>query len=358
MNFLPDEEILLIKELIRLTFHSFKHSKNLKKIPKKTIQKVLYKLNKQLPDGHTTKNIIPFYWYLAGPYSEKIDEVISIMKQDQDIINENNGIFELYQFNSAHSYKRFMDNNLFDLQETRQKISNIVDDMTGFNNLQLVRDVYDESPLMFYPTYKSQFLVYFESFCNYFLEQNDLKNHFTEEEILESLTKSKLSLPSDNLFIIFNQHFQRFTELITVVLTYEKKTSSEFLTVLEPSKNISNDIWQTFAYGARILEHDDFYDNRINDWKQKFDSQISILEISLNSTSKFIFETLQISNQIDAEKYNEDKLFREKLAKSLGLEKIPDYDPASFERLTGIIATKIKIKDFDSVEVVREIRDE
>jgi hypothetical protein len=53
----------------------------------------------------------------------------------------------------------------------------------------------------------------------------------------------------------------------------------------------------------------------------------------------------------------EDKDFRQKLARSLGMNKIPDSDPKSFDRLIGMISAKIKTKNFDSVELVRKVRE-
>jgi len=51
-----------------------------------------------------------------------------------------------------------------------------------------------------------------------------------------------------------------------------------------------------------------------------------------------------------------DDYFRQKLAKSIGLNTVPKLDPKAFERLTGIISSKIKTKDFDSVELVKAVR--
>jgi len=51
-----------------------------------------------------------------------------------------------------------------------------------------------------------------------------------------------------------------------------------------------------------------------------------------------------------------DEYFREKLAKSIGLAKAPKLDPKSFERLSGIISSKIKTKEFDSVDLVKSVR--
>lgn len=53
--------------------------------------------------------------------------------------------------------------------------------------------------------------------------------------------------------------------------------------------------------------------------------------------------------------FNDDE-FRKKLAESIGLKEVPSLDPESFERIKGILDKKIETEDFDSVELVKEVR--
>ena len=50
-----------------------------------------------------------------------------------------------------------------------------------------------------------------------------------------------------------------------------------------------------------------------------------------------------------------DEDFREKLALSIGLKRVPDLDPSSFDRIQGILSEHID-SDFDAEEMVREVR--
>ncbi len=351
---ISNNDIIILKELIAKVFRSYNLNKNHNKISKKTIQKILYKVNRKLPIQSELKNTIPYYWYLAGPYSERVDQVIQIMKSEQILIPDN-GIYELYKFNSDLLHKRFTDNINSDLHNAREIISQEINEMTGFGNLHLVKELYDDAPLLFYPSYKTQFLVYFESFCNYFLEENNTsKNLFGEHELLESLQKTKISLSNHSIFDSFNKLYQNFIVIVTHVLSYNKKTNSDFISVLPSLKNIANKIWTTYAYGARIVEHDKFYDSRIPKWENMFLEQITQLEDNMKKTQAMIVDTLQITIEKISE--IEDHEFKLHLAKSVGFDTIPDYDSKAFERLTGVIASKINTEDFDAVELVRETR--
>jgi hypothetical protein len=359
MNYqLTDDELLILKELIRKIFEGFSENKNVAKVSKKTVQKILYKLNKKLSNDSPIKNAVPFYWFLAGPYSEKVDSAITVMKYEKVLVPDD-GIYEMYVFNPHLIHSRFLDHN-DSFQEARKIISEEVSQMKGFSNLQMVRDIYDDSPLLFYPTYKSRFLVYFESFCNYYLEQNDnLQNLFSENDILESLGKARLSLPSDPIFKKFNLVYQDFVTIVSKVLNYNRKNDSEFLTVLQTLETLANKIWYVFAYGARILEHDQFYESKVQTWNGMFTDQLLQLEDAIAKTSFLVSEVLQINivTKQEESKCTEDKVFKKKLAKLLGFDRIPEYDEDAFSRLTGIIQSRIKTKDFDSVGLVREARE-
>ena len=62
-----------------------------------------------------------------------------------------------------------------------------------------------------------------------------------------------------------------------------------------------------------------------------------------------------ITRQTVEYQYNDEDV-REKLAKSAGLNRIPEIDARSFDRLSGILGDKLGPGDIDSVELVRSIR--
>ena len=51
-----------------------------------------------------------------------------------------------------------------------------------------------------------------------------------------------------------------------------------------------------------------------------------------------------------------DDYFREKLVRFIGLEKVPDLDYESFNRIKGILSEHIDAENFDAEKAVREVR--
>ena len=67
-------------------------------------------------------------------------------------------------------------------------------------------------------------------------------------------------------------------------------------------------------------------------------------------------EMIQVSPPADQHVFG-DMEFRKQLAKSIGLDEVPDLDPRSFDRIRGLWSKQMGTEGFDAVEAVREVRD-
>lgn len=354
MQEIQQKEIPIVKELVRIVVTYFDSRKGQNKISKKTIQKILYRARNALPEDSAIRSAIPFYWYLNGPYCEDIDHAIATMKKE-GVLLAADGKYELYSLNPDYKRERFVDHGDFQLEDIRKRIADEVGNMRGFSNLQLVKEIYDESPILFYPSYKDMFFKYFESFCNCYL-QHDEKKRFVEKDILNYLEMAFVSLPPEPLFNDFKITFLKFKQATELVVNYKRKDDPEYIAILEKLKELAGDVWKTFAHGARILKHDPPYEDRISQWNEMFESKTSALASAANEISKIIHDTLEPPRARTTGQSSEDKKFKIQLAKSIGLDSLPEYDPEAFDRLSCIIASKIGTEGFDSVEEIKEIR--
>ncbi|MCY4490295.1 MAG: hypothetical protein OXC46_02395, partial [Thaumarchaeota archaeon] len=299
---LQEYDISVIKEMIRLIFDNFRTKKSQHKIPKKTIHKILFNVGKSLPEDNPVKSTIPFYWYLDGPFSETIDHTIRQMKKEK-IILLNDGKYELYTYNTNLQHKRFFDHQENNFDKIRNVISSNVSGIGGFSNLYLVRDVYDDSPILFYPNYKAQFLTHFESYCKY-RTTNNLDNHITEESLILELGRSVLSIPLTPTFSDFKILFLKFEDVIKKTFEYKNKKNSKYAIALKNLNGYSKEIWVTFAHGARILKHDSYYQDQIAKWEYEFLRKTETLNESMFTTIEIVEKNLEI--QINSD-YTQDK---------------------------------------------------
>ena len=343
--------------MIRIIFHNFKTKKSQHKLPKKTLQKILFKLNKSLPENDSVKNAIPFYWFLEGPYSEVIDQTICMMKDKQILLNADDR-YELYKYNSDLQDRRFINHQEYDFEKIRKAIYDIVNNTSKFSNLLLVKEGYAESPILFYPSYKTDFLSHFESYCDHYIRNTTSYSIFTEPVLLSELKQSIFAIPPNPIFTDFKILFLKFVQTVEKTFEFKNKKDPRYTIVLESLKSLSREIWNTFAYGARILEHDEYYLDKIPDWENMFSDKIRILDSAITTVIQITETNLGIKLNVGGldDKCPEDQEFRMHLARSIGLDNLPEYDPDSFDRLTGIISNRIKCDEFDPVEIIRDIR--
>jgi len=346
-------DIVLIKELIRLVFSTFNNLKNQSKLPKKTIQKILYRVKQQLPDDNPIKEQLAFYWFQAGPYSEIIDEGIRQMKNENHLIRIDNE-FELYQLSLEMQNKRYISPHPPELQQAREIIQREVEPMLRFSNLFLVKEIYEDAPIQFYQDYKSRFLIHFESYCDHHNYESTVSENKNKEDLKQLLINAKNTLSTDVIFSKFNLIYSEFDSLITTILDSKINNQNDFLAIINNARYVSNEVWRVFAFGARILYHDKYYIPKLSLWKTKFEEQTHLLE---KCVLDFKTAVKKLGIIIKQQNMNfDDLVIRMRLAKSIGLDEIPKKDPEAFDRLTGIIATKINRKNFDSVELIKEVR--
>ena len=77
---------------------------------------------------------------------------------------------------------------------------------------------------------------------------------------------------------------------------------------------------------------------------------------SLSQSGPEAQEIIQVSPPAEQHVFG-DMEFRKQLAKSIGLDEVPDLDPRSFDRIRGLWAKQMGTESFDAVEAVREVRD-
>ena len=231
--------------------------------------------------------------------------------------------------------------------------------MNGSSEDDLVCGIYDGVPILFYPTYKDMFLIHFEAYCKHH-STNIANNPINKDTLILELEHAGLSIPLIPIFSDFKMSFLKFEHILKKTLQYKNKKNPKYTIVLKNLKKLAENIWITFAYGVRIMKHVPFYQGCVPDWEHEFSLKIKTLNESMLTAIGIVEKNLeiQINSDYTQDKSPEDMIFRAKLAKSIGMDDLPEYDPHAFDRITGIAATQINDTEFDSVEAVRDIRND
>ncbi len=248
---------LQIKEMIRVCTRAYFDKWDFP-VSKTNLVKFLYKATREVSQDNPLKNCIPFYWYIHGPYSPPLLDIIEQLSKDGVLKHNGKGYLANYT-------------RLCDHDEHFDKVYNKLRDIIC-NSTSVIEELYqDMAPCRFYISFKSRFTGMLH---NYFYDQNTRIKYKDLEDVLHQTVGE---LPMDSLFSLF---LDAHLDFIRIVVKLAKLDLTE-----KAKKNIeqiSKEVFETFAKGVRILEHDSYFDSEIEKWKIEFVDSFSELEKNID----------------------------------------------------------------------------
>jgi len=264
-----------IKELIRYTADAyFKYRQY--PISITTLQKILYKYKKEIPQNDSLHKHLQFYWYEQGPFSELISKYKDELLQDGILHPKNQGFVTQTPrlFNHA---SELHDGNL-PFTEIRDDLLDIIREDTSVNSATIMEDVYSEdAPYEFYITFKNKFRA---SLHNYSFDQSTPIKY---EQLLSLLHESIGGLPDVPMFSNFKFAFMDFIELIDALeKNHHLKEHGNLI------YDVSYEIFKTFAKGVRIIHHDVYYNDKMESWEKSFLEEQKKIEFKIIELYDFV----------------------------------------------------------------------
>ena len=217
------------------------------------MQKLIFKIKMELGENHELYPLLPFYWYIKGPYSE-----VATSSYEK----------KLPQINAS---KRTI---LKDFPEIKDISDNILEKREYFVN-EIDKDIYRQyAPFEFMYLYKYKI---------YNVAKAGDEVDFDVKNFIRTMANCEGSLPIDENFFDFNNAFGRlFTDLdlIRRAGNFEK-----YWDMLKPPITLT---WKTFAKLVRIYYRDDFYSNNVKVWNNEYKTSLGKLWQSLEKTRSYI----------------------------------------------------------------------
>jgi hypothetical protein len=111
--------------------------------------------------------------------------------------------------------------------------------------------------------------------------------HYSPEEIAGRLSLAESYLPLDKQFNDFNFLYSHYMTLgkqyLDAVSDESKLGASLFLRLTE-------EMWQLFCHQLRIIEHDPYYDQKLDDWNIEYDHHRETFISALREFEAFLDE--------------------------------------------------------------------
>lgn len=229
------------------------------------LQKMIFKIKKELGCNHLLYKQLPFYWAEEGPFSSVVAQIFSRLKSDNCYPFSTNSFFL-----NNESYASFSSNKniIEEFPEIEKEIHKILSNTNSFFNKFDEEIFIDYAP---YPIMHPFKYILFDMAKN----ENSLYSMTPENYLnvfyncLSGMNYRKID---DEFLVLFSRLFSRL-ELIND----ENKFGDCWQCVRIPME-LS---WRTFARGISIDFHDDFYNNIIPTWEQDYNEKIKRLTKSI-----------------------------------------------------------------------------
>jgi len=274
-----------------------------------TIHKILFKLKKELPKNEYIQEILPYYWYFHGPYCEVISQSIEKLKSDKSLIKKDDVLFLNYEKVRKEDY------DLDD--EPAKKVKSILKHFNPANSSPFIEKIYKSyAPWPFIPAFKIDFLKALVGYESNLSSGKNSLDYYSESSVLrDALFECETELLPHALFDKFNTLFSSFVTDALRVFKYVKEVdnnvslSNKILNLNKVSNMAEFSVWNTFAYGIRIIEHDEPYAGEERKWKNEYAKRLSALSPQIR-----IFSADILSNVRGTLSYSFDDKSREFLS--------------------------------------------
>lgn len=257
-----------VMEMIRLLL---KYSGNAQTMT--GVQKMLYELRRRLPENSPVRERLPYYWFKAGAFSERVREGMAELEKCQVVSTEDRGRYKLIRLSPDPG--RLVDHDDA-IMEAREMMQQIVREARPVGVHQEMRAQYErDAPTRFYPKFKLGFMAWLEEHLKR-IERGDVDSN-RAERLSRSLIDATTSLPILPLFDRFKGAYFDFEGACNRVLEQPDQRGRKYAELVAEAKDTSVLVWNTFAYGARIMEHDGAYESCVPGWQARFEEEVAKL---------------------------------------------------------------------------------
>ena len=230
------------------------------------IQKIIFKIKMELGSNNSLFDNLPFYWFEEGPISEVVSKQFSVLKKNNCTQYSRNTVFL-----DDKSYNDFSKGNI--LTDEFPIIKTVTDRI--FKNPNYFFNKFDEDIYLDYAPFN--FMHPFKHVLYDTSRDDELFYSLEPDNYLNVFYDCLSHLPYDELLVDFSISFSRLFSRLEFI-NGENEFFNNWAYIIPPVQFS----WLTFVRWVRIYNHDDFYTDKLDFWKNDLENYIEIFNNSVN----------------------------------------------------------------------------
>lgn len=252
--------------LLELLSHVFESDEEIDGLVYLDIQKIFYHLRERLDEDNAVKELLPYYWYIDGTVSDTVQEAVNHGLESGALDSEptaRTGAGEWYE--PSDEYEPSIEGfDSDDLETAKQEVERTLEeDYDVFSSHEeKIEEIYEDAPYDFQRYFKLNILFAVEQFAD------GRPLYLGTENLASGISTAEAYLPIVPEFEEFNTIFSRY---VNTAKRYLDTVNTENRVLADRFKQLTEGIWRLYCQQLRLLEHDPFYDSKVEEWEAKYE---------------------------------------------------------------------------------------
>lgn len=244
------------------------------------IQKIFFYLRERLDEDNELREELNYYWYVDGPNSDDVQAVVDHGKKKGVLSAEPTHRTGQGEWISLENATTLPDEESYpdDLQEAIDAVEKVVEeDYDIFTDKgSKIDPIYERAPYEFQRYFKFDLRPEIQKFAE------GKAWAYGPDELQGIITTGEAYLPLVPAFSEFNDYYSRYQNLTLRYL--ETVDSNDKDPVLSDRLlTLTDGIWKLFCQQLRIQEHDEVYDDDLDEWEKRYKLHKSYVSEDLDS---------------------------------------------------------------------------
>lgn len=279
--------------LLELLSHAFESSDDVDGLVYLDIQKIFYHLHHELDEDNAVFELLPYYWYIDGPVSDTVQQAVNLGLENRTLDAGPTAATGTGQWHTLATEFRATSNTIEsqDMDAANQDLERVLDEYNVYGgHEEKIEGIYDDAPYAFQRYFKLHVLFTIEDFAS------GRPLHLGTDNLASDISTAEAYLPLDPVFEEFNELFSRF---VNTAQRYFEHVDDESRELGDRFKQLSEGVWRLFCQQLRLVEHDPYYDDQADDWRDEYARTRQLVAADLVEFRRLLDEQFESEGEAD-----------------------------------------------------------
>lgn len=244
------------------------------------IQKIFFYLRERLDESNEFHDTLNYYWYVDGPNSDDVKAVVSHGKEMGVLSARPTHRTGQGEWISLEDTTALPDEESYpdDLQEVIEAVEKVIEEDYDIfaDKTSKIDPIYERAPYEFQRYFKFELRPEIKKFVE------GKSWAYDPDELQDFIATAEAYLPLNPEFSEFNDYYSRYQSL-----------TSRYLRTVNPDHadpvlgdrllTLTDAVWKLFCQQLRIQEHDEAYEEDLDEWEEHYERHKSYVSEDLDS---------------------------------------------------------------------------